>query len=55
MTSKSLNRNTIRGLILRNWNTREKVVINEVGDKLLLFNFKRSDDLNRVIRDAPGQ
>lgn len=53
VTGKLLNRGTMRSLILRNWNTKGKVIINKVGDKLLLFNFECTNDLNRILRDNP--
>lgn len=53
VTSKPLNKSAVRSLILRSWNTKGQVNINEVGEQSFLFNFERKDELNRIIRDSP--
>lgn len=50
LSNRSVNKNTIKSLILRNWCANGTVTVSEVGEKCFMFNFEREDDFDSVQR-----
>lgn len=52
-TDKGLNRNTVRGIISKELNIMNGLVMTEVGLNQFLFLFNRAEDCARILRDEP--
>lgn len=52
MSSKSVNRSTMRNMLIRGWNVKD-FKITEMENNIFLFSFEKESDRSRILRNRP--